>query len=137
MTEGQEGISDVVDRVRLAPGKTLVEQIGTGDRFTESGLVLPDREGTANQRNRFEARVLAIGAMEWTDDRAVERACWYAVDDRVSVSSYNPVDLWLEGRSMVIIDTDDVVAVIDRSCEARSRDRIAAAVQAAMMEVPA
>lgn len=130
-----EATPETIARVRLTPGKTLVQQLKEPDKVTTAGLVIAPQEGaTANARNRFEAIVLAIGAMSWIDDRAVERHSTYDVGERVVVASYNPVDLWLEGQSFVIIDTDDVAAVIDRSAEEKSFERLQAAFEDATIE---
>ena len=92
--------------IRPINDKILVKRL-EAESMTKGGIVLPD---SAKEKPK-EGRVLAVGAGRILDsgDRA---AFQVKKDDRVIFSSYVGTEIKLEGEEYLILEENDILAIV-------------------------
>ena len=97
-----------ITKMNLKPlgDKVIVEVLGAKDR-TKGGIVLPD---TAQEKPQ-EAKVLAVGSGKVLPNGKVIPP-ELKVGDTVLFGKYSGNEVKLEGKEFLIINQDDVLAVI-------------------------
>lgn len=101
--------SAVKAAVKLTPlgDRVLVKRLEAGDR-TKGGLVLPD---TAKEKPK-EGRVLATGEGRLSDD-GKRQPLQVRPNDRILFTSYAGTEVKLEGEDYIIMQEEDILAVIE------------------------
>ena len=82
--------------------RILVERIDEPEQ-TPSGIIIPDNA----KEKPLEGNVLAIGP-------EVEEEGHIKVGDRVVFAKYSGTDITLEGQEYLILQTDDVLGILEK-----------------------
>jgi len=82
--------------------RILVERIDEPEK-TPSGIIIPDNA----KEKPLEGKVLAIGP-------EVEEEGHIKVGDRVVFAKYSGTDITLEGQEYLILQTDDVLGILEK-----------------------
>jgi chaperonin GroES len=86
----------------------VVVKPGEGEDKTAGGILLPD---TAKKKPQ-EGKVVAVGAGRLLDDGTVKPLA-VKVGDTVVYSKYGGTEVTLEGQDYVILDEDQIFAIIE------------------------
>ena len=96
-----------MSKIRPLGDKILVERLEAEER-TKGGIILPDN---AREKPR-EGRIVAVGDGRTLDDGT--RVKFTVKDgDRVIFASYAGTDIKHNGRELLILSEDDVLAVVE------------------------
>jgi chaperonin GroES len=87
--------------------RVLVEQVEEKEQ-KKGGIIIPD---TAKEKPQ-EAVVVALGTGK-TDDNGKKVPFEVKKGDRVLISKYGGTDIKLDGKEYKILNSDDILAVID------------------------
>jgi len=79
------------------------------EKTTKSGIVLPE---TAEKEKPVKGKVLAVGPGKMKDDGKVQPMA-VKVGDTVLFKKYGPDEVELDGKSYLVADEDDILAVIE------------------------
>jgi chaperonin GroES len=95
--------------VRPLGGRIIVETVlESGKTVKKGGIIIPD---TA-QEKPMESLVVALGTGK-TDDNGKKIPFEIKKGDRVLVKRYGGTEIKLEGREYKILNTEDILAVIE------------------------
>jgi len=94
-------------KIRPLGDKILVERL-EADAKTKGGIFLPD---TAKEKPK-EGRVIAVGDGRTLDDGTRVKFTVKA-GDRIIFASFSGTEIKVEGKEMLILSEEDVLAVVD------------------------
>jgi chaperonin GroES len=89
-------------------GDKIVVQVTESEEKTASGLYLPD----SAKKKPQEGKVIAVGAGR-TLDNGQKNSLTVKVGDRVLYSKYGGNEVSLEGEDYLILDEDQVYAILN------------------------
>jgi chaperonin GroES len=100
----------MADKLNIKPlgGRILVQPLEE-EEVTESGLIIPD---TADKEKPQQGVVVALGTGKVTED-GDEMDFRVEVGDKVLFKKYSPDEVEMGGEEYLVMDEDDVLAVID------------------------
>lgn len=96
-----------MDKIRPIGDKILVERL-EADSKTKGGIYLPD---TAKEKPK-EGRVVSVGSGRLQDD-GTRIPFTVKSGDRVIFASYAGTEVKLNGKDMLILSEEDVLAIVD------------------------
>ena len=94
--------------VRPLGDRILVEAIEEKDNKSKSGIIIPD---TAKEKP-MESMVVALGTGK-TDDNGKKIPFEVKKGNRVLVNKYGGTEIKLDGKEYKILNSDDILAVIE------------------------
>jgi chaperonin GroES len=95
--------------IRPLGDRVIVEAVAEdGRNAKKGGIIIPD---TAKEKP-MESLVVALGTGK-TDDNGKKVAFEVKKGDRVLVSTYGGTEIKLEGKEYRVLNTDDILAVIE------------------------
>lgn len=92
-------------KIRPIHDRIVVERI-EAEQKTASGIVIPD---TAKEKPA-QGKVIAVGPGKSKDGKTIPMQV--KVGDLVLYSKYSPQEVKIEGKELLIISEDDVLAII-------------------------
>ena len=100
-------------KIRPLNDKILVKRLDAEER-TKGGIVLPD---TAKEKPK-EGKVIAVGSGKLLDsgERAKPQV---SVGDRILFNSYAGTECKIEGVEHLILNEDDVLAIVESEAKAK------------------
>jgi chaperonin GroES len=100
----------MADKVNIKPlgGRILVQPLEE-EEVTESGLIIPD---TASKEKPQQGKVIALGTGKVTDEgKNIDFRV--KVGDKILFKKYSPDEVELGGEEYLVMDEDDILAVIE------------------------
>jgi chaperonin GroES len=87
--------------------RVLVEPLEEKEQ-SKGGIIIPD----SAKEKPTEGKVVALGTGK-TDDNGKKVAFEVKVGDRVLVSKYGGTEVKLDGREYKLLNSDDILAIVD------------------------
>jgi chaperonin GroES len=100
----------MADKVNIKPlgGRILVQPLEE-EEVTESGLIIPD---TASKEKPQQGKVIALGTGKVTDEgKNIDFRV--KVGEKILFKKYSPDEVELSGEEYLVMDEDDILAVIE------------------------
>jgi chaperonin GroES len=100
----------MADKVNIKPlgGRILVQPLEE-EEVTESGLIIPD---TASKEKPQQGKVIALGTGKVTDEgKNIDFRV--KVGEKILFKKYSPDEVELGGEEYLVMDEDDILAVIE------------------------
>lgn len=94
--------------LRPLHNRIVVERIETGEQKSSGGIIIPD----AAKEKPQEATVIAVGPGKPNDEGGRE-AMDVKVGDRILIGKYAGTEIKVDGKEVVILTEDEVLAVIE------------------------
>lgn len=89
-------------------GDRILVELVEEKEVKKGGIIIPD----AAKEKPTEATVVALGTGK-TDDEGKKIAFEVKKGDRVLISKYGGTDVKVEGREYKLLNSDDILAIID------------------------
>lgn len=89
-------------------GDRILVELVEEKEVKKGGIIIPD----AAKEKPTEATVVALGTGK-TDDQGKKIAFEVKKGDRVLISKYGGTDVKVEGREYKLLNSDDILAIID------------------------
>lgn len=95
-------------KVKPLGGRVLVKPLEE-EEITDSGLIIPD---TADKEKPQQGIVVSLGTGKVLDDGTIAKFN-VKVKDKVVFKKYSPDEIDIDGEEYLVIDEDDILAVIE------------------------
>lgn len=99
-----------MSKLKLRPlGNHIVVKPIKEERITKAGIVLPD---TAEEEKPEKGEVIAVGKGKILDE-GKHRPLEIKVGDKIIFKKYSPDEIKIDDQEYLILEEDDVLAIID------------------------